>query len=79
MHGRGLKLPALDQPKVYIESQPPKPGGVTALRRGSKEAWGLREENLSVEGWREPSGAGGQEGVAIPELNVGELQSPVPP
>lgn len=64
---------------LHRESQPPKPGGVTALRRGSKEAWGLREGNLSVERWREPSGAGGQEGVAIPELNVGELQSPVPP
>lgn len=70
MHGRGLKLPALDLPKIYIESQPPKPGGVIALRRGSKEAWGPREENLSVERWREPIGAGGQEGVATPELNV---------
>lgn len=70
MRGPGFKLPALDQPKVYIESQPPKPGGVTALRRGGKEAWGLRGENLSMERWREPSGAGSQEGVATPELNI---------
>lgn len=70
MRRPGLKLPTLDQPKVYIESQPPKPGGVSALRRGGKEAWGLRVENLSVERWREPSGAGSQEGVATSELNV---------